>query len=72
MELYGNKCNILYRLQRYQEAVECYDKALAINPKDAIAWQDKGDALYKLGDKKNAKNISRKQRILVIPNFMRS
>jgi len=34
---------------RYLEALECYDRALAIDPDFTIAWQAKGVALHNLG-----------------------
>lgn len=34
---------------RFQEAIECYDRALEIHPAFAIAWQAKGVALHNLG-----------------------
>lgn len=38
----------LAEIRRYDEAVECYDKAIEINPKDAFAWYNKGNALANL------------------------
>ena len=37
-----NKGTDLAVLGRYAEAIECYDKALEINPKSAEAWFNKG------------------------------
>ena len=34
---------------KYEEAIMCFDKALAINPKYARVWRDKGYALNHLG-----------------------
>ncbi|MCU0632965.1 MAG: tetratricopeptide repeat protein [Methanolinea sp.] len=34
---------------RYLEALECFDRTLAIDPDFAIAWQAKGVALHNLG-----------------------
>lgn len=34
---------------RDQEALQCYDKALEIDPNDTIAWTKKGNALFVLG-----------------------
>ncbi|MBI4289495.1 MAG: tetratricopeptide repeat protein [Chloroflexi bacterium] len=39
----------LYGLGKYQEALESYDKALAIDPKFAPAWYGKGGVLRRLG-----------------------
>ncbi|MBI5574595.1 MAG: tetratricopeptide repeat protein [Elusimicrobia bacterium] len=45
----GNKGNALNSLGKYAEAIECYDKVLEINPRDAESWNNKGDAFGKLG-----------------------
>lgn len=39
----------LRSLGRHEEAVACYDKMIAFNPKDALAWMLRGSALSKLG-----------------------
>ncbi|MFQ6072921.1 MAG: tetratricopeptide repeat protein [Methanosarcinales archaeon] len=39
---------------QYEDAIECFDKALEIDPKYAYAWVDKGKALDNLGKYKNA------------------
>jgi len=36
-------------LGKYQEAIECYDRAIEINPRYAEAWSNKGNALSGLG-----------------------
>ena len=36
-------------LGRHEEALECYDKALAVDPRLADAWRSKGDSLGDLG-----------------------
>lgn len=46
--------NRLYEQGRYQEAVESYDKALAIDPKYAAAWNNRGLALDNLGKHQEA------------------
>ena len=38
----------LYRIGRYNEAIEAFDKAIEINPKDSDAWNGKGSVLFKL------------------------
>jgi tetratricopeptide (TPR) repeat protein len=43
------KGNELHNLGKYSEAIECYDKALEINPNLAGVWREKGVALHKLG-----------------------
>ena len=39
---------------RYEEAIQCYDQALAINPDDKEGWNGKGDALDDLGKHEEA------------------
>ncbi|MDD1715446.1 MAG: tetratricopeptide repeat protein [Methanolinea sp.] len=34
---------------RFREAIECYDRALAIDPDFSVAWSAKGVALHNLG-----------------------
>ncbi|MBA7597449.1 Cell division coordinator CpoB [subsurface metagenome] len=43
-----NKGLDLFELKRYREAIECYDKALEINPDYDAAWYDKGLVLFRL------------------------
>ena len=42
------KCNELKSLERYPEALECYNTALSIDPKSCQAWIAKGNTLVKL------------------------
>ncbi|WP_406661686.1 tetratricopeptide repeat protein [Methanolobus sp. ZRKC3] len=35
--------------ERYEEAIEAFEKAIDINPDDAYAWYLKGSALNSLG-----------------------
>jgi tetratricopeptide (TPR) repeat protein len=39
---------VLYNLQRYEEAIASYDKAIECNSLDAEAWGNRGGALYML------------------------
>ena len=41
-------------LARHEEAIVCYDKALAIDPQDAYAWNNKGVSLAALGRRDEA------------------
>jgi tetratricopeptide (TPR) repeat protein len=36
-------------LGRYDEAIECFNRAIELGPKNAEAWNNKGAALGKLG-----------------------
>ena len=44
-----NQGDSLYDSGKYQEALDCYDEALKINPKDADALVNKSDVLLRLG-----------------------
>ncbi|CAD8174781.1 unnamed protein product [Paramecium pentaurelia] len=44
----------LNNLNKYQDAIECYDKAISINPKYDKAWSNKGDALNNLNKYQDA------------------
>lgn len=44
-----NKGVALAKLGKYEEAIECYDKVIELNPNYAPAWYNKGVALAKLG-----------------------
>ncbi len=46
---WGNKGVALKELGKLPEAIECYDKALVINPRSDLAWGNKGVALGILG-----------------------
>jgi len=54
--------------KKYEKAIECYGRALEINPNYAKVWYNKGNALSKLGRHKEA--IECYDRVLEInPNF---
>jgi len=40
-----NKGNSFYKQNKYSEAIECYDKALEIDPNYTLVWYYKGLAL---------------------------
>jgi len=44
-----NKGASLNALGRYEEAIRCCDKALALDPRDVDAWNNKGSSLGRLG-----------------------
>ena len=41
VHLWSMKGSVLWRLNRLDEALECYDKVLELNPSDVNAWTDK-------------------------------
>jgi tetratricopeptide (TPR) repeat protein len=52
-ELY-KQANIFYELQRYQDALSAYEKAVKIRPDYAEAWNGQGKVLYELKEYKAA------------------
>jgi tetratricopeptide (TPR) repeat protein len=44
-----DKGNDFYFLGEYNKAIECFNKAIDLNPKSEKAWANKGNALIKLG-----------------------
>lgn len=53
-EFWNNKGGSFDALSRYEEAIECFDKAIAIDPLNATLWNNKGNALDKLGRHEDA------------------
>jgi len=53
---------------KYQEALECFEKAIEINPKEEIAWYNKGVALTNLGKHQEALECFEKA-IEINPNY---
>ena len=51
---WNNKGCSLAALGRHQEAISCYDRALALDPRDAAAWSNKGRSLAALGRREEA------------------
>ena len=47
-EIYKIKGLALINLNRFEEAIECYDKSLKINPNDFKAWNNKAFSLHNL------------------------
>ncbi|NLA38882.1 MAG: tetratricopeptide repeat protein, partial [Methanomicrobiales archaeon] len=63
-DAWNNKGLALRKLGRYDEAIQCYDRALEIDPKNAKAWSSKSYALWNLG--RNAEAIQCSDRALEI------
>jgi tetratricopeptide (TPR) repeat protein len=49
LSYWNNKGRVLYKLGKYEKAIECCDKALKIDPDFMEAWYNKGRALAELG-----------------------
>ena len=47
-EIYLNKAISLAELERFEEALECYDKATTLEPNDSLLWYNKGVVLTDL------------------------
>ena len=45
---WNNKGYSLARLERHEEAIGCFDKAIRLNPEDSGAWFNKGNSLTQL------------------------
>lgn len=43
-----NKASALVRLKKYDEAIECFDKAIELNPNLHLLWYFKGKVLVEL------------------------
>jgi tetratricopeptide (TPR) repeat protein len=48
-KVWSNRGTALANLGKYQQAIECFDKAIEINPNDVNIWNSKGTALANLG-----------------------
>ena len=42
------------KLGKFEDAIECFDEVIKLNPKNKNAWNNKGAILYELGDLKRA------------------
>ncbi|MFC1716750.1 tetratricopeptide repeat protein [Candidatus Poribacteria bacterium] len=67
-EILYNKGTGLYDMGRYEEAIECFDKAIAIAPNHSVAWSDKGMALSNIGRYEEAIECFDKA-IEIAPNY---
>ena len=70
-EIYNNKCLALINQYRFNEAIECYDKALKINPNNVKAWNNKAFALHNLNRLDEAIECYDKS-LEIDPNFISS
>ena len=64
----NNKGVVLINLEKYSEAIGCFDKAIDINPSAAAVWYNKGVSLEKLRKHKEAIRYYDKA-LEFIPNF---
>ena len=67
-EIYNNKCLALINQYRFNEAIECYDKALKINPNDFRSWNNKAFTLHQLNRSNEAIECYNKS-LEINPNF---
>ena len=51
---WNNEGKALYEQKRYDEAIQCFNKAIELNPSYELAWNNKGTALYMLKRYKEA------------------
>ena len=65
---WNNKGLSFYHLKRYDEARECFDKALEIDSSFLHAWNNKGNALFHLNEYEKAINCYQKV-IEIDPNY---
>ena len=55
-----NACGLcLVRMARYEEALNCFDQALAIRPEFGPGWFNRGSALERVGEKAQAASMLR-------------
>jgi len=47
-EYWYNKGLAFFNLSRYDESLQCYDKAIQLEPNNAVYWNKKGSALFRL------------------------
>ncbi|MBE0525314.1 MAG: tetratricopeptide repeat protein, partial [Candidatus Thorarchaeota archaeon] len=53
-EIWFNKGAVFYALKDFENARDCYDEALDINPDDAEAWNNIGNCFSRLADGQKA------------------
>ena len=62
--MWYNKAIVLDELERYEEAVACYDEAIKLKPEYLVALYSKGDSLRKWGRDEEAEQCLAKAREL--------
>jgi coenzyme F420-reducing hydrogenase delta subunit-like protein len=65
---WNNKAGALLNLGKQEDAIECYDTALTINPRSDLAWINKGLALFNLGKHQEAVECYDKS-LVINPEF---
>jgi tetratricopeptide (TPR) repeat protein len=50
------------KIEDYEEAIKCFDKAVQIDPNNALAWISKANALIEYGNGEEAKKCLGKAR----------
>jgi tetratricopeptide (TPR) repeat protein len=48
------------KIEDYEEAIKCFNKAIMIDPNNALAWISKANALIECGNGKEAKDCLEK------------
>ena len=48
-DYWSNQGDTFYKNGAYNVALDCYNKSLELDPKNAIAWDGQGNAFYSLG-----------------------
>lgn len=61
---YNNKGYSLYMQGKYEDAIRCYNRAIEIDPKYTIAWNNKGKALSALNRDREAEAMFSKAKDL--------
>ena len=56
----NNKGDALAKLDRYEEALTCFDQALKQTPDNPVIWENKLTALQQLGRNKEAEACKKK------------
>ena len=68
--LHRNKGNILYALDKPEEALESFEKALDLNPYVVDTWVNKGTVLWKALERRDEALAAFDKALEINPNFM--